>query len=193
MTTLGPLNIAAETDDGQAGSGAGYSSSASANIIGGYFGTANAWFRWASTGVGANSSFSAATITLDIVTRSGTAAIRWYGVKEPSPTYPTSDSDYNSRTLTTAYVDQVSASGTGTFVSSDLSSIFTELAAQGSFAGTFMVFAKDNASNATYGGFENRINTKGYGYGSAMAQLNVTYTAGAAGGTSKNLLTLGVG
>lgn len=196
MTTLGPTNIATETDDGQAGSGAGYHSSGAAIVIGGYFGTANAWFRFPSLGIGKDSSFSAATITLNIVTRAGSgAAIRWYGVKEASPTYPTSDADYNGRTLTTAFVDQNTTSGTGTFVSSDLSAIFTELAAQASFGtgSSIMIFAKDNGSNTLYGGFENRIMITGYTAGSLFAQLNGTYTAGATGGTSKNLLTLGVG
>lgn len=48
-----------------------------------------------------------------------------------------------------------------------------------------MLLVKDNNSNATHGGFENRITFKAYdGSSGEYATLNVTYTDPPAGGSA---------
>lgn len=188
MTSI-TKNPGASSDDGYAGGG-GYQSAASLRF-GQNFGIHNGWVRFPSAGIDANADFSSATFAATYLSRVGTAIGRIYGVKEASPTYPTSTVDYDSRTLTTAYVDWTISSGTGLLTSPDISAILEELAAQGGFSSSsaVMLFLKDNGS-AT---FQNYIEFRSQDYGTDIPVLSGTYTPGATGGTSKNLLTLGVG
>jgi hypothetical protein len=166
---------AASSDDGYAGTG-GYQSAAALRF-GQNFGTQNGWVRFPSAGISANADFSSATIAATLVTRVGTAIGRIYGVKQSNPTYPTSTADYDSRPLTTAYVDWTISSGSGLLTSPDLSDVLEEIAAQSGFSDTsaVMLFLKDNGS-AT---FQNYIDFRSYDYGSDIPVLNGTFTEGA--------------
>lgn len=179
------------TDDGQSGTGSGYNTSSSIQL-GGYFGTANGWFRFASD-IPAGSTINSCTLSGTRVSGAGTADLRFKFVKEANPSYPTSSSDYDGRTLTTAYADQSYTGGTGSFTSPDLSSVLQELinAGYGTTGNAIMLFIYDNNSNANHGGFENRVQIYSYDNGSNIPSLAGTYTASS--GTTKNLLLLGVG
>ncbi len=184
--------IAASSDDGQAGTGAGYSTTVPNIVLGGYFGTANGWFRFPSTGIPEGATISTATLTFDkSASAAGLADLIYYGNKVTSPTNPSSDSDYNAKTLTSASVTHNSQSGTtGSYTSPELATIIQELVNQSGFSGTIMLLIKDNNSNANHGGFENRIRAKAYDTGSGtFPTLNVTYTDPVPGGqpTSKRM------
>jgi hypothetical protein len=180
MPTLN-IPIATGTDDGQSGTGSGYSATAATYQLGGYFGTANVWMRWLLP-IDSGSTITACTVTGNRPSSAGTADVIFRFVKETNPTYPTSSGDYDGRTLTTASVT-ASYSGTGAWTSADLSTILQEAIDQGGWANNnaVMLFLKDNNSNANHGGFENRIQLQSYENGSNIPTLNVTYTAPAAG------------
>lgn len=178
MTTINQA-IASSTADGQAGSGAGYSAITGDVILGGYFGTANGWFLFPSTGIPEGATITAATITATRgATAAGQADLIFYGNKVTAPAYPTSDSDYNAKAVTTASVTHNNQTGTsGTYTSPSLVSIIQEIVNQSGFNGTIQILIKDNNSNSTHGGFENRIMFKAYDGGSGTyTTLNVTYT-----------------
>lgn len=172
--------ISANGDDGQAGSGAGFFDSGGVITLGRYFGTANGWFRFPSTGIPEGATITAATFTATRHAEStGLADLIFYGNKATSPTNPTSDSDYNAKAVTTASVTHDDQSGTsGTYTSPSLVSIIQELVDQSGFSGTIMLLIKDNGS----GGSENRlsINARDGGSGN-YATLNVTYEEPASG------------
>lgn len=154
---IGSFFLNAGTDDGTSGTGSGYNNNASGIRVGGYFGTANFWIRFSGTDIPQGATILTANVTGSVSTSTGSGAkFKWYGVKEASPTYPTSSADYDGRSLTTATVSET-RSGTGAYTSNSLVSIIQELVNQASFSGTLMLFAKDDGSNATYGGFENNI------------------------------------
>lgn len=177
MTTIAK-NPGASSDDGYAGGG-GYQYAASLRF-GQNFGIHNGWVRFPSAGISANADFSAATLSATYLNRVGTALGRIYGVKQSNPTYPTDTSDYDSRPLTTAYVDWSISSGTGLLTSPDLSLVMEELAAQAGFSSSsaVMLFLKDNGS-AT---FQNYIEFRSQDYGTDIPVLDATFVEGAPAG-----------
>lgn len=178
------------TDDGQSGSGSGYSTSSSPQL-GGYYGTAQAWIRVLSD-IPAGATINTCTISGNRISSAGTADLRFKFVKEDDPSYPTSGGDFDGRTLTTAYVD-ASYSGTGAWTSADLSTPLQELidAGYGTNGKHFMLFILDNNSNANHGGFENRIQIRSYDYGSDIPTIAGTYTEAAAGNRRRRSIICG--
>lgn len=198
MATTINIAIANVADDGQAGSGAGYNNNFSNVTLGGYFGTANGYFRFLNVTIPKNSTITAADMTAGRRdTQTGQADIIFYANKVADAANPTSDSDYNAKAVTTASVTHSNQTGnTGTYTSPSLVSVIQEIVDQATWASgnALMILVKDNGSNAAHGGSENRITFKSRDGGvTPYATLNVTYDDPPAGGTSKNLLTLGVG
>lgn len=176
MTTLS-IQPATSTDDGHWGTGSGYNA-AIAVIVGGYYGTANGWFRVANVTIASGSTISDFRLRGTPVSANGTADMKFYFVKEANPTYPTSGSDADGRTKTTAYVTG-SYSGTGAFTSANCATPAQEVVDQGTWAsGNSQIFyALDDNSNTNHGGFENRINFYSYDYGSNLPSLDWTYSS----------------
>lgn len=180
MTTFNG-SIAIGTDDGQAGSGAGYNNNAGGMQLGGYFGTANGWYRFTNVTVDQYANVSACTFSSTRITAAGTAAdLSFYFVKEANPATISSDADFNGRTLTTAFVNQSYSGSTGAFDSPDLSTPVAEIFQQASWANgnSIILFIKDNGSNAHYGGFENRVQINAYDGGTFVPTISITWTAG---------------
>lgn len=168
-------SIASGTADGNSGTGSGYNNNGGTCQLGGYFGTANGWFLWPGANIPQGSTITACSFTGTKTDSAGTADLIYQFVKTGSaPTYPTSGTDYNGRTLTTATVTQTT-SGTGAHTSPSLVSIMQELV--NAYAVTdILLFIKDNNSNANHGGFENRIAIKCYDAGGgSYAGISVTY------------------
>jgi len=177
VTTLS-ISPATGTDDGQSGTGTGYTNSAGNIQLGGYFGTANGWFRTPNVTISGDATISNLTLTGDKLTSAGTAELIFKFVKEANPTYPTSGTDYDGRTLTTASVID-SESGTGAYTSPNLATPGQEIIDQGGWSSgnAQMLFVKDNNSNATHGGFENRIQLRAMESApSTIPALNWTYS-----------------
>lgn len=177
MTTLS-ISPAVGTDDGQSGTGTGYMTSAGAIQLGGYFGTANGWFRTPNVTIASGASISSCTLTGDKLTSAGTAELTLRFEKAANPTYPTSGTDYDGRTLTTASVNDTD-SGTGAYTSPNLATPAQEVIDQGGWSSgnAQILYVKDNNSNGTHGGFENRIQLRSMEAAPAtIPSINWTYT-----------------
>ncbi len=177
MTTLA-LSPGTGTDEGQSGTGTGYGTGAGATQLGGYFGTANGWWRVTNVTIAPGATISDFRLTGNKQTSAGTADLIFTFEKAANPTYPTSGSDYDSRTQTTANVTG-SYSGVGAFTSANCAAPAQEVIDQGTWAsGNAQIFyAKDNNSNANHGGFENRIQLYSFETGGGnMPVLTWTYT-----------------
>lgn len=179
------------TDDGTSGTGSGYNNNGSGVRVGGYFGTANFWIRFPSTDIPEGATIVSATVTGSVTTSTGSGAkFRWYGVKQTAPTYPTDGTDFDGRPLTTNYLAQT-RSGSGAYTSGSLVSVLQELVDQAGFSGTVMLYAKDDGSNATYGGSENHLVFRSTENNTDLLTLNVEWTlpTGASGSLLKGKLS----
>lgn len=176
MTTLS-LSPGTSTDDGQWGSGPGYATATSI-VVGGYYGSGNGFFRVTNVTIAGGSTISDFRLRGTPVSANGTADMKFYFVKEANPTYPTSGSDADGRTKTTAYVTG-SYSGTGAFTSANCATPAQEVVDQGTWAsGNSQIFyALDDNSNTNHGGFENRITFRSQDYGTDIPILDWTYSS----------------
>lgn len=176
MTTLS-LSPGTSTDDGQWGSGPGYATATSI-VVGGYYGSGNGFFRVTNVTIAGGSTISDFRLRGTPVSANGTADMKFYFVKEANPTYPTSGSDADGRTKTTAFVTG-SYSGTGAFTSANCATPAQEVVDQGTWAsGNSQIFyALDDNSNTNHGGFENRITFRSQDYGSNLPSLDWTYSS----------------
>jgi hypothetical protein len=181
MTTLA-LSPGSANDEGNSGTGSGYNVGVRPQL-GGYYGTANGWFRVTNVTIAQGSAISDFRLTVARISSAGTADLIFTFEKAANPTYPTSSVDFDGRTNTTANATS-SYSGVGTLTSPNCSAAAQEVTDQGSWVSgnAQILYVKDNNSNANHGGFENRAQVAAYNEGASSPVLTWTYTAGAPAG-----------
>jgi len=191
MPTVGPISVANNSDDGYRGSTGAFDSSAAEAYCGNISGnTYDFWacFRGISSTQG--STINSATLLITPSTAS-TGTVQWKcrAVAADNQGPPTSNSDYTGYAWTTASVTGSISPASSAAISVNVATIVQELVNRAGWAGDKVVFQfADNGSSSGAWTYPAPLESS-----AQEARLTVDYTASAGGGTSKNLLLLGVG
>lgn len=189
MTTVGPISVANNTDDGYRVSTGGFDSTASEAYCGNIGGsTYDFWctFRGITATQGATINSATLLITPSTSTN-GTAQWKCRAVAADDQGPPANASAYNAFSWTTATV--TGSATTSAAVSINVATIMQELVNRAGWAGDKVTFQfADNGSSTSNWMYPAPLESA-----TQEARLTVDYTPAAGGGTSKNLLTLGVG
>lgn len=189
MTTVGPISVANNSDDGYATSAGGYSNNAGESYCGNIGGTGyDTWYTFRGITATQGSTINSATLLITPSTNAnGTAQWKCRAVAADNQGPPANYSDYSGYSWTSASVTGSATSNTA--ISINVATIMQELVDRAGWAADKVVFQFANngssSSNWCYPGVLESATQE--------ARLTVDYTAGSGGGTSKNLLLLGVG
>lgn len=176
---------ACPTVDAQVGSsandgyidGSGFYSAEGASRVGRSFYLRNSWYRW--TGITISGTIDVAYIELHCHDDDGIALTKIYAEDADNPSAPTSATDYNSRTTTTAAVDWDTPGTWATYAwheSPSLASIFQELVDSYTISNdAVQILHKDDGS-----GGAREVNAHAWDYDDHTlgAKLHIEYSTG---------------
>jgi hypothetical protein len=138
------VDVSANNDDGKTGPTYDYNSSGQ-NWAGNYYGAWSSWFRFTGISGLAGSTITTAQVSNVNATKTGSPACRIYAERANAPGYPTSTSDFYSRTRTTAYVTWGGTDAASPTPS--VNSVIQELADDFD-PSVIQIFMQDNGSSA---------------------------------------------
>lgn len=189
MTTVGPISVANNSDDGY---GNTTFSNSALEAYCGKIGSSpyDAWFTFRGITATQGSTINSATLLITPST-GATGNMNWKcrAVAADNQGPPADNTAYNGYSWTTASVTGSVTAGSTAAISIDVAAIMQELVNRAGWAADKVTFQfADNGSPSSAWCYPAPLESS-----AQEARLTVDYTAGAGGGTSKNLLLLGVG